>query len=321
MANKIPLKATYSGSNTSGLAEFQSGDTIPSSYLAVDLSTLLPLAGGAMTGAITTNSTFDGVDIATRDAVLTSTTTTAGAALPKAGGTMTGQLTLAQAGLDLPVSNTYILGAGHKVLQVDATMTYFYGGSGGGQIRNADNTSTILQWLDNGKIGIGTTGGAGQLDINSGTVNTIAKFTSGDDNGFIQIEDDDTIGYVDAQNGWISIGGYAQALHTKNLSINVADGRGLSQFTAKAWVNFDGTGTPTIRDSHNIYSIGDLGTGFYQTGFTNVMSNSNFSVVASTNNWHIKLSTTNTAYARIYVAASNLVAADPSTVTAVIFGD
>jgi hypothetical protein len=37
----------------------------------------LPKAGGAMTGAITTNSTFDGVDIATRDAVLTSTTTTA----------------------------------------------------------------------------------------------------------------------------------------------------------------------------------------------------------------------------------------------------
>ena len=50
----------------------------------------LPKAGGAMTGAITTNSTFDGVDIATRDGVLTSTTATAAAALPKAGGTMTG---------------------------------------------------------------------------------------------------------------------------------------------------------------------------------------------------------------------------------------
>ena len=56
-------------------------------------STKLPLTGGAMTGAITTNSTFDGVDIATRDGVLTSTTTTANAALPKAGGTMTGDIT------------------------------------------------------------------------------------------------------------------------------------------------------------------------------------------------------------------------------------
>ena len=46
-----------------------------------------------MTGAITTNSTFDGVDIATRDGVLTTTTTTANAALPKAGGAMTGPIT------------------------------------------------------------------------------------------------------------------------------------------------------------------------------------------------------------------------------------
>ena len=52
----------------------------------------MPKAGGAFTGAVTTNSTFDGVDIATRDGVLTSTTTTANAALPKAGGTMTGAL-------------------------------------------------------------------------------------------------------------------------------------------------------------------------------------------------------------------------------------
>lgn len=49
--------------------------------------TKLPLAGGAMTGAITTNSTFDGRDVAA-DGV------TADAALPKAGGTMTGNITM-----------------------------------------------------------------------------------------------------------------------------------------------------------------------------------------------------------------------------------
>ena len=58
-----------------------------------DLASYLPKAGGAMTGAITTSSTFDGVDIATRDAVLTATTTTANAALPKSGGAMTGAIT------------------------------------------------------------------------------------------------------------------------------------------------------------------------------------------------------------------------------------
>ena len=45
-----------------------------------------------VTGNIAVSGTVDGVDIAARDAVLTSTTTTAGAALPKAGGTMTGNL-------------------------------------------------------------------------------------------------------------------------------------------------------------------------------------------------------------------------------------
>jgi len=57
------------------------------------LTAKLNLAGGAMTGPITTNSTFDGVDVAARDAVLTTTTTTANAALPKTGGAMTGAIT------------------------------------------------------------------------------------------------------------------------------------------------------------------------------------------------------------------------------------
>jgi len=51
--------------------------------------------GVDVTGNIAVSGTVDGVDIATRDGVLTSTTTTANAALPKAGGTMTGAITFA----------------------------------------------------------------------------------------------------------------------------------------------------------------------------------------------------------------------------------
>ena len=47
-----------------------------------------------LSGNIAVSGTVDGVDIAARDAVLTSTTTTAGAALPLAGGTMTGGLSI-----------------------------------------------------------------------------------------------------------------------------------------------------------------------------------------------------------------------------------
>jgi hypothetical protein len=76
----------------------------------------LPKAGGAMTGAITTNSTFDGVDVATRDAILTSTTTTAGAALPKAGGTMTG----AVVGLVAPLAFNAQTGTTYTFVLADA---------------------------------------------------------------------------------------------------------------------------------------------------------------------------------------------------------
>ncbi len=82
--------------------------TLPDSTGTVALtSTVLPLTGGAMTGAITTNSTFDGVDIATRDAILTSTTTTANAALPKAGGTLSGAIVAADQIISAPVMKDY----------------------------------------------------------------------------------------------------------------------------------------------------------------------------------------------------------------------
>jgi len=88
MADKIPVKAIYTGADVTSLGEFASGDTIDVSYIAdgtitaaklaadtatqAELDTVsgvasaaLPKAGGAMTGAITTNSTFDTRDVAT----------------------------------------------------------------------------------------------------------------------------------------------------------------------------------------------------------------------------------------------------------------
>ena len=69
-------------------------DTTTVTSVTTTANAALPKTGGAMTGAITTNSTFDGVDVGARDAVLTSTTTTANAALPKAGGTLTGNVNI-----------------------------------------------------------------------------------------------------------------------------------------------------------------------------------------------------------------------------------
>ena len=62
-------------------------------YYSLGTAGYLATTGGALTGALTTNSTIDGVDIATRDGILTSTTSTANAALPRTGGALTGALT------------------------------------------------------------------------------------------------------------------------------------------------------------------------------------------------------------------------------------
>lgn len=47
---------------------------------------------------------------------------------------------------------------------------------------------------------------------------------------------------------------------------------------AKAWVNFNGTGTVAIRASLNVSSITDNGTGDYTVNFTNAMPDANYSV-------------------------------------------
>jgi len=94
-ATNVTAAGALMDSEVTNLAQVKSFDS--SDYATAAQGTTadaaMPKSGGAFTGAVTTNSTIDGVDIATRDGVLTSTTTTANAALPKAGGAMTGAIT------------------------------------------------------------------------------------------------------------------------------------------------------------------------------------------------------------------------------------
>jgi hypothetical protein len=54
------------------------------------------------------------------------------------------------------------------------------------------------------------------------------------------------------------------------------------QGSAKAWVNFNGTGTVAIRASFNVSSITDNGTGDYTINFTTAMQDANYSLVGVT---------------------------------------
>ena len=53
---------------------------------------------------------------------------------------------------------------------------------------------------------------------------------------------------------------------------------GVEVYTAKAWVNFNGTGTVAIRAAGNVSSITDNGTGDYTLNFTTALADANYSV-------------------------------------------
>jgi hypothetical protein len=53
---------------------------------------------------------------------------------------------------------------------------------------------------------------------------------------------------------------------------------------AKAWVNFNGTGTVAIVGSFNVSSITDNGTGNYTVNFTTAMPNANYSWAGAAGN-------------------------------------
>ncbi len=101
-------------------------------------------------GNLAVSGTVDGVDIATRDAVLTSTTTTANAALPKAGGTMTGDLILGD-NVKLEVGSA---SGGDLQIYHDGNTSYIYNTEG----------SLILQDT-NGQIYLKPKTGASGVDV------------------------------------------------------------------------------------------------------------------------------------------------------------
>ena len=78
----------------------------------------------------------------------------------------------------------------------------------------------------------------------------------------------------------ISVGGLPDGIITTTELASGQTGSAPS-YSARAWVNFNGTGTVAIRASGNVTSITDNGTGQYTVNFTTAMPDANYSSVAS----------------------------------------
>jgi hypothetical protein len=96
---------------------------------------------------------------------------------------------------------------------------------------------------------------------------------------------------------------------------------------AKAWVNFNGTGTVAIRSSYNVSSITDSGTGSYVVNLSTATSDANYSVAGSVAGFAITHFKTNQSATRttsacpVYSLNSDHSVADGEFVEVQIFGN
>jgi hypothetical protein len=90
---------------------------------------------------------------------------------------------------------------------------------------------------------------------------------------------------------------------TTTLTLPATTGTVLADTTVgvcRAWVNFNGTGTPAISASFNVTNITDNGTGNYTVDFTTAMTDANYGVAISINSGQIS---GNQAVGAIYSAS------------------
>lgn len=101
-------------------------------------------------------------------------------------------------------------------------------------------------------------------------------------------------------------------------------------YKCKAWVNFNGTGTVTIRAAGNVSSITDTGTGQYVINFTNAIDDADYSWLLNAQDENNGMgvptvqadptvSITSSALAIIYNYPPNAAFYDATAITAAVF--
>lgn len=74
----------------------------------------------------------------------------------------------------------------------------------------------------------------------------------------------------------VTIDGSAGVTTNAGGSVNPSTNVDGINYSCRAWVNFNGTGTVAIRASGNVSSITDNGTGDYTVNFTTAMTDANY---------------------------------------------
>ena len=144
-----------------------------------------------------------------------------------------------------------------------------------GQLEIQTAAATKVTVTSAGNVGIGTSTPAQKFVVSDGGVNFATSVSGSVQN--IGTFTDNTLAVIanSVEQMRVTSAGL--------LSFNSGYGSVAPAYGCRAWVNFNGTGTVAIRDSANVSSITDNGTGNYTVNFTVAMVDANysFSVAAS----------------------------------------
>ena len=180
-----------------------------------------------------------------------------------------------------------------------------------------------------GRVGIGITSPTVPLQVNG--TGQIARFESSSSSAVVRIANTETnpCEFVYTSDLAINVGGSERVRvdSSGNLRFNSGYGSVATAYACRAWVNFNGTNTLTVRGSGNVSSVTDHGAGDYSVNFATSMPDANYSsggwVMNGTYAFRVLYGASaafpSTSTIRIGTANSSLAAADSDTVHFAVF--
>ncbi|MCC6479998.1 MAG: hypothetical protein IT552_12410, partial [Sphingomonadaceae bacterium] len=312
----------------------------PNGYASLDAVGKVPIAQvpDGFAALANNGSDYDAAQFRTNLSLYSQAQTDAALAgkLPLSGGTLTGNLTIS------PASGTQLLILNGPDVSQRAQISFQQGGATKHLLLTEVTSSTFSHWVQGAAAsayiinpttaammfpkratfseGLATTGGYAAsptdlskqlaiystsygLSVTAGKLNVVTATGGGFDfySGATLVSSISSTGALSGP-AWNTWGGSTDA--TTAIDNKIAAVAVPSAALAKAWVNFNGTGTVAIRDSFNVSSITDNGTGDYTINFTTPFASADYAVVGTAGQYNTGVGAVNAAGGGVAIAGT-----------------
>ena len=156
----------------------------------------------------------------------------------------------------------------------------------------AEGGAEIARFDSSGNFGIGTSSPASRLHVTGlaricdpAAYILFRNAADSTSNGVVQFPDTGEASVVNYRNTDLTLGAnnttHARITAAGLFEFNSGYGSVATAYGCRAWVNFNGVGTVSIRASGNVSSITDGGVGIYTVNFSNAMPDVNYATLGT----------------------------------------